>query len=73
MWQEPIVKERIQAALKEGLTSQAVTRVKRDHGRWYSIIHGLTHRIRSLWKKGTHQTEHTQKTIGFQQPKETIR
>ena len=73
MWQEPIVKERIQTALKEGLTSQSATRVKRDPSRWYSYINESIHRIRRLLNKKTHQTEQTQNAFGFQQPKETIR
>jgi hypothetical protein len=71
MWQEPIVKDRVQTALKEGITSQSIAQARQDHNRGDSILNGLLQSIGRLWKKEPGQTRDAQKSFGFQQSEDT--
>ena len=73
MWQDPIVKDRIQTALEEGITSQSVAQARRDHSKGDSILRRLLSSIFNLRKKETRQINDTQSSVSFQQSKETGR
>ena len=73
MWQEPIVKDRVQTALEEGITSQSIARAKRDQSAGDSFLRGLLRSIGRLWNKEPGQTREIQKSFGYQLSKETVK
>ena len=73
MYQEPIVKDRVQTALEEGIKSQSVAQARRDHSGGDSILGGLLQSIGGLWNKETSQAQDTQNSTGFQQSEQTGR
>ena len=72
MFHEPIVKDRVKTALKEGITSQSVAQARRDHSGSDSFLSRLLHSIARIWNKEPKQTWGTEEnSISFQQSEET--